>query len=72
MSSATRAWPAPAPATGTTCSAIFDPTARRFQAVVISFENLEDEDSFADQADDPRSLHYVIGRLRLADAWTSP
>jgi hypothetical protein len=44
-----------------------DPTARRYQAIVIGFEDLEDEDSFSDRGDDPRSLHYVVARLRLTD-----
>lgn len=46
-----------------------DPTARRYQAVVIGFDDLEDEESPVPRQDDPRSLHYVIGRLRLTDVW---
>ncbi len=46
-----------------------DPTARRYQAVVLGFDDLEDEESAVDERDDPRSLHYVVGRLRFSDAW---
>ncbi len=46
-----------------------DPTSRRYQAVVIGFDDLEDEDSLVPRQDDPRSLHYVLGRLRLSDVW---
>ncbi len=46
-----------------------DPTARRYQAVVIGLDDLEDEESHVPRQDDPRSLHYVIGRLRLTDVW---
>ena len=46
-----------------------DPTARRYQAVVIGFDDLEDENSHVPRQDDPRSLHYVIGLLRLSDVW---
>ena len=46
-----------------------DPTARRYQAVVIGFDDLEDEDSPVSRQDDPRSLHYNVGRLRLRDTW---
>ena len=46
-----------------------DPTCRRYQAVVIGFDDLEDENSQVRRQDDPRSLHYVIGRLRLTDTW---
>ena len=49
-----------------------DPTARRYQAIVIGFDDLEDEDSLIDHQDDIRSLHFLIGRLRLSDLWEFP
>ncbi len=44
-----------------------DPTARRYSAVVLGFDDFEDQDTLVDYADDQRSLHYIIGHLRLAD-----
>jgi len=46
-----------------------DPRANRYQAIVIGLDDLEDEDSLVSRQDDPRSLHYNIGRLALTDLW---
>jgi hypothetical protein len=45
-----------------------DRTRRRYRAIVIGVANLSDEDTFFDPADDIRTLHYVIERLRWTDA----
>ncbi|MBY0505726.1 MAG: hypothetical protein K2X03_17560 [Bryobacteraceae bacterium] len=44
-----------------------DPEARQYQAVVVGLDDLEDEESLVSRQDDPRSLHYSIGRLGLGD-----
>lgn len=45
-----------------------DPTAHRYQAIMIGVDDYDDED-LADEPDlDIRSLHYAIVRLRIADA----
>jgi hypothetical protein len=46
-----------------------DPTARRYQAVVLGVDDYDDEDGFADYEDYLADLHYVIGRLRLTDVF---
>jgi len=45
-----------------------DPTARRYQAVVLGVDDYDDEDRASSPDDDVRDLHYVIARLRFSDA----
>ena len=47
-----------------------DPARRRYRAVVLAVDDYDDEDRGGDPADDVRELHYVIARLRFADALT--
>jgi lysophospholipase L1-like esterase len=44
-----------------------DPTRRRYRAVVLGVPDFLDHDDFVDPADDLRTLHYVIERLRWTD-----
>ncbi len=46
-----------------------DPTARRYQAVVLGVDDYDDEDTHADYEDYLVDLHYIIKRLRLTDVW---
>jgi hypothetical protein len=47
-----------------------DPTRRRYRAVALAVDDYDDEDRGGNPADDVRDLHYVIARLRFADALT--
>jgi hypothetical protein len=44
-----------------------DPTASRYRAVVFGVDDFDDEDTYEDHRTDPRTLHFVIVRLRLTD-----
>jgi hypothetical protein len=44
-----------------------DPGADRYRALVFGVEDFDDVDDSPDHADDERTLHYVIHRLRLSD-----
>jgi len=47
-----------------------DPTARRYRAIAIGVSDIDDSElDIADHADDDRTIHYVIKRLRLSDVW---
>lgn len=46
-----------------------DANANRYQAIVVGLDDFEDEERQDIKQDDPRSLHYDIGRLRLGDIW---
>jgi hypothetical protein len=47
-----------------------DPTARRYRAICIGVEDIDDSEiNLPDHAEDERTLHYVIKRLRLSDVW---
>jgi len=46
-----------------------DPQANRYQAIVIGLPSYDDEDDALDRADDMRSMHFVVYRLRLSDTW---
>jgi hypothetical protein len=45
-----------------------DPTRRRYRALVFGVNDLDDEDSYFNPADDIRTLHYLAARLRFTDA----
>jgi hypothetical protein len=48
-----------------------DPTASRYRAICIGVEDIDDSEiNLPDHAEDERSLHYVIKRLRLSDVWS--
>ncbi len=65
--SATPGWPAPTPAPGTTCCAIWTPRATGYRAVVLGVDDYDDEDGAYDIGDDLATLHYVAARLRFSD-----
>jgi hypothetical protein len=44
-----------------------DPEARRYRAIVFGLASFDDEGDAFDNANDERTLHYVINRLRLSD-----
>jgi len=44
-----------------------DPAADRYRAIVFGVEDFDDIDDSPDHANDERTLHYVIHRLRLSD-----
>jgi lysophospholipase L1-like esterase len=46
-----------------------DPDASRYRAVVFGVSDFDDLGDSFNNADDERTLHYVIARLRLADVW---
>ncbi len=47
-----------------------DPTRRRYRAVALAVDDYEDEDRASNPDNDIRDMHYVIARLRFADALT--
>lgn len=49
-----------------------DPEAGRYRAVVFGVEDFGEEDDAPDGADDVRTLHYVINRLRVSDVLDFP
>jgi hypothetical protein len=49
-----------------------DPSASRYRAIVFGVSDFGDDDDTPDGADDARTLHYVINRLRMADVLTLP
>ncbi len=46
-----------------------DPDARRYRAIVFGVGNYDDAGDSFDNANDDRTLHYVINRLRLSDVF---
>ena len=47
-----------------------DPTASRYRAICIGVEDIDDSEiNLYDHAEDERTLHYIIKRLRLSDVW---
>lgn len=44
-----------------------DPQASRYRAIVFGVDHFDDLDDSPDHADDDRTIHYVIHRLRLTD-----
>jgi len=44
-----------------------DPTARRYQAIMLGVDDYDDEDQAFEPDTDLRALHYTIVRLRIAD-----
>lgn len=45
-----------------------DPRANRYRAVMLAVNDYDDEDITENNADDLRDLHFLIARLRFADA----
>jgi len=46
-----------------------DPEANRYRALVLGVTNYDDEGDSFNNADDERTLHYVVNRLRLSDVF---